>query len=60
MQNDGLSEEDAIAKFLDGKQPSGRFVAAESVSEMVAFLCSPGGRDINGAVLPIDLAWSAS
>ena len=60
MQNDGLSEEDAIAKFLDGKQPSGRFIAAESVSEMVAFLCGPGGRDINGAVLPIDLAWSAS
>jgi 3-hydroxybutyrate dehydrogenase len=60
METHSIDEDTAVSRFLDGKQPSGRFAAAESVAEMVAFLCSPAGRDINGAVLPIDNAWSAS
>lgn len=60
MAEQGLSEQEAVGRFLAGKQPSGRFIAPESVAEFVAFLCGPAGRDINGAVLPVDLAWSAS
>ena len=60
MQADGIGEAEAITRFLAGKQPSGRFVSAESVAAMVVFLCGPAGRDITGAVLPIDGGWLAS
>lgn len=60
MEEQGLTEQEAVGRFLAGKQPSGRFIAPESVAEFVAFLCGPAGRDINGAVLPVDLAWSAT
>jgi 3-hydroxybutyrate dehydrogenase len=60
MHAEGISEDEAISRFLTGKQPSGRFVSAESVAAMVAFLCGPAGRDITGAVLPIDGGWLAS
>ena len=49
----------AEAQFLAGKQPTGRFVQAEAVGAMAAFLCGEAGRDITGAVLPIDGGWSA-
>lgn len=60
QENDGVDEEEAVRRFLDGKQPSGRFVAQDSVAEMIAFLCGPAGADINGALLPIDHGWLAS
>jgi 3-hydroxybutyrate dehydrogenase len=44
---------------LKGKQPTGRFVEAEAVADMVGFLCGPSGRDVTGAVLPMDGGWSA-
>jgi 3-hydroxybutyrate dehydrogenase len=55
----GLDEAAATAQFLAGKQPTGRFVAAEAIGAMAAFLCSEAGRDITGAVLPMDGGWSA-
>ncbi|MFC7474064.1 SDR family oxidoreductase [Dankookia sp. GCM10030260] len=55
----GLDEAAAMAQFLAGKQPTGRFVAAEAIGAMAAFLCSEAGRDITGAVLPMDGGWSA-
>lgn len=60
MAQDGLDEDEAVQRFLDGKSPSGRFVETGSVAELVAFLCGSAGRDINGAVLPIDHGWSAA
>ncbi len=60
MRDEGIAEDEAIRRFLTGKQPSGRFVAAESVAAMVVFLCGPAGRDITGAVLPVDGGWLAS
>jgi 3-hydroxybutyrate dehydrogenase len=55
---DGRAETEA--RFLAGKQPTGRFVDPEVVGAMVAFLCGPAGRDITGAALPIDGGWSAT
>ncbi len=49
----------AVAAFLAGKQPTRRFVAAERVAALAAFLCGPDGEDITGAALPLDGAWSA-
>ncbi|WP_424134362.1 SDR family NAD(P)-dependent oxidoreductase [Roseomonas chloroacetimidivorans] len=56
----GMSHEAASAAVLQGKQPTGRFVEAEAVADMVGFLCGPSGRDVTGAVLPMDGGWSAT
>jgi 3-hydroxybutyrate dehydrogenase len=58
--NAGLSRADAEKRFHAGRQPSGRFIAAEDVADLMVFLCGPGSRDINGAALPIEGAWSIS
>ena len=60
MDSEGLARDAAMEKFMAGRQPSGRFVAMESVAAMAAFLCGPGAADITGAALPVDGGWSAS
>jgi 3-hydroxybutyrate dehydrogenase len=60
MEQDGLSRAAAETKFLEGKQPSGRFVTMESVTQVLLLVCGPAGRDMNGAVIPIDGGWLAS
>lgn len=59
MRDEHLTRAEAEARFLDGKQPSGRFVAVESVAEMLLLLCGPAGEDMNGAILPIEGGWLA-
>ena len=56
---DETDRDAAIARFLDGKQPSRRFVGPEKVAAMVAFLCSDAAEDITGVALPIDGGWAA-
>jgi 3-hydroxybutyrate dehydrogenase len=60
MEAEGLSRTEAERRFHTGRQPSGRFIAAEDVADLMVFLCGPGSRDINGAALPIEGAWSIS
>jgi 3-hydroxybutyrate dehydrogenase len=60
MARDGLSRADSERRFLTGKQPTGRFIAAEQVAALMVFLCGTDGGDITGAVLPIDGGWSAA
>jgi 3-hydroxybutyrate dehydrogenase len=60
MTDEHLTHDAAVAKFLAGKQPSGKFVDVASVAALVAFLCGEAGRDINGAAIPVDAGWSAS
>jgi len=61
MDARGETDRDAaVAAFLQGKQPSGRFVEAEKVAAMAAFLCSPAADDITGTAIPIDGGWSAT
>jgi len=60
MAQEALTRPAAEARFLQGKQPSGRFISAHSVTEMLLLLCGPAGRDMNGAILPIDGGWLAS
>ncbi|WP_028627151.1 SDR family NAD(P)-dependent oxidoreductase [Metapseudomonas resinovorans] len=59
-QSENLSEEEAVRRFLAGKQPSGRFNQAEHVGELIAFLCGEAATDITGAMLPVDGGWLAS
>jgi 3-hydroxybutyrate dehydrogenase len=58
--NEGLTRTAALKSFMASKQPSGRFVAAESVAALVTFLCGEAGKDITGAALPVDGGWAAS
>ena len=61
MQARGETDrEAAVAAFLQGKQPSGRFVEANKVAAMAAFLCSAAADDITGSAIPIDGGWSAT
>ena len=56
--SEGRTLDEATRDYLLARQPTGRFVAMESVGAMAAFLCSPAGQDITGATLPIDGGWS--
>jgi 3-hydroxybutyrate dehydrogenase len=58
MSDEHLSRAESERRFHAGKQPGGRFIAAEDVAGLMVFLCGPGSRDINGATLPIEGAWS--
>jgi 3-hydroxybutyrate dehydrogenase len=60
MRTKALARADAERQLLQGKQPSGRFIAAEQVAALMVFLCGPDAADITGAVLPIDGGWSIS
>jgi 3-hydroxybutyrate dehydrogenase len=56
----GISEQEATADYLGSRQPTRRFVALDGVVGLVVFLCGPAGRDITGAALPVDGAWSVA
>jgi 3-hydroxybutyrate dehydrogenase len=45
---------------MSSRQPSGRFVGMEGVAGLAAFLCGLDARDINGAQISIDGAWSVA
>jgi 3-hydroxybutyrate dehydrogenase len=59
MKAEGLSRGAAERKFLEVRQPTGRFIAAEGVADLVVFLCGPNARDITGSTMPIDAGWTA-
>lgn len=59
IEQNGLDRDEAIRQFLVGKQPTGRFISAEHVAELIVFLCSPAGNDITGAMLPMEGGWLA-
>lgn len=60
MDADGITRAQAERRFLLGRQPTGRFIAAENVAALMLFLCGPEGANITGAALPVDDGWSAS
>ncbi len=60
MTSESLSHDEAEQRFLENKQPGGRFIEADDVAGMILFLCGPESRDITGAALPIDGGWSIS
>jgi len=54
----GISVAEAQREYISTRHPTGRFVAMENVGAFAAFLCSEAGRDITGAVLPMDAGWT--
>ena len=59
MADEGLSRADAERRFFAGRQPTARFVGADSVAALIEFLCGTEAADITGSVMPIDGGWSA-
>lgn len=60
MSEQILSREAAERIFLQGKQPNSRFVSAQSVTDLIIFLCGPVAKDMTGAILPVEAGWLAS
>ena len=59
MSAQHLDRKTATRRFLEGKQPAGRFIEAAHVAELVVFLCGEAGAEITGAMLPMDGGWLA-
>jgi 3-hydroxybutyrate dehydrogenase len=59
MQEKGLDRDAATSLFLAGKQPIQRFVDSAHIADLLVFLCGPAGRDITGAMLPVEGGWLA-
>lgn len=57
-ERESISRAEAERRFLASKQPTGRFIGADGVAALVAFLCGPDAVDITGATLPVDGGWS--
>jgi len=55
----GLSKEDAAVELLSEKMPSKEFVQPEEIGGLAVFLCSDAARQITGASMTIDGAWTA-
>jgi 3-hydroxybutyrate dehydrogenase len=56
----GIDIETATREFLDGRQPSKRFIDPGQIGALVVFLCSEAAREITGTSIPIDDAWTIS
>jgi 3-hydroxybutyrate dehydrogenase len=56
----GLSREESERQLLEGKQPTGKLIAADDVAALMVFLCGPESGSITGAVLPVDGGWSST
>jgi 3-hydroxybutyrate dehydrogenase len=60
MEEGGIDRTEATQRFLAGKQPIQRFVDPAHIADLLVFLCGDAGRDITGAVLPVEGGWLAS
>ncbi|MFP3942372.1 MAG: 3-hydroxybutyrate dehydrogenase [Alphaproteobacteria bacterium] len=55
----GIPREDVIRDVILKPQPNKRFATEEEIGALTVFLCSPSGRPITGAALPVDGGWTA-
>ncbi len=59
MESNSLQREAAVARFLERRQPAGRFVDPDKLGSIVVFLCTDAASDISGIALPVDIGWMA-
>jgi 3-hydroxybutyrate dehydrogenase len=60
MADQALDRETAVERFLTGKQPTGEFVEASHVGDLVVFLCGDAAAQMTGAMLPVEGGWLAT
>lgn len=60
MAEKNLSEEDAKADYMAGRQPSRRFIPPSKVGALAAFLCTEEASEITGSPIAIDGGWLAN
>ncbi|VVE18018.1 3-hydroxybutyrate dehydrogenase [Pandoraea horticolens] len=56
---ENLSADDARARLLGEKQPSGEFVTPEALGNVALMLCSPMASEVRGATWAVDGGWTA-
>jgi len=56
---DKISNDEAKAKLLLAKEPSGEFTTAEEIAELALFLCSDAAHNMRGSAFSNDGGWSA-
>ncbi|QDZ29695.1 3-hydroxybutyrate dehydrogenase [Noviherbaspirillum sp. UKPF54] len=56
---ENITNEQAQARLLGEKQPSGDFATPEQIAELAVFLCSDSAAQIRGAAFAIDGGWTA-
>ena len=56
----GISEDEVVKNVILGAQPTKKFTTVEDVGALAVFLCSDAGKNITGAILPIDGGWTAA
>jgi len=54
------TKEDAARSAILGRTPLGRLGDPDDLGQVIRFLCSPGSRFVNGAVIPVDGGYSIS
>lgn len=55
----GISEEEVKKDVLLAAQPTKQFTTIEQLGELTLMLCSDGGANITGSLLPADGGWTA-
>ncbi|WP_454825194.1 3-hydroxybutyrate dehydrogenase [Paraburkholderia xenovorans] len=58
-QREALTQSEAQARLLVGKQPSGQFVRPEQIGRTAVFLCSDAATEMRGSTIQIDGGWTA-
>ncbi len=56
---EGIAQDKARERLLQGKQPSNEFVTPEEVGDLIVFLCSDSAKMLTGAAYTIDGGWTA-
>lgn len=59
VEKEGLSFEKATRDLLVEKQPSGAFVQAMDIAQMVVFLTSPAADAMTGSIITMDGGWTS-
>ena len=56
---EGITVDEAKAKLLGDKQPSGQFTTPDELGELAVFLCSAAANNLRGAAINVDGGWVA-